>query len=128
MADNDKVKDRIGSAVRGVTQDRPEHALDPVRDIASAFTQRHRCEQFAFEAIMLIVVLIFGRENLRQVLVSYAVEETELEFTKFGGFPPIELDGRVGKHPLDCRSGLPRANIRAHQNACAGALLICIVR
>jgi hypothetical protein len=40
VADNDKIRDWIGSADRGITQDRPKHALDPIRDIASAFTQR----------------------------------------------------------------------------------------
>src|SRR5664279_3040291 len=58
VADNDKVKDRIGSVRRGITQHRPKHALDPVRDIASAFPQWHRREEFPFESLMLIVVLI----------------------------------------------------------------------
>jgi hypothetical protein len=94
VADNDKVKDRIGSVRRGITQDRPEHALDPVRDIASAFAQRHRRKEFPFEALMLIVMLIFASEELWQILVSNAVEETVLD---------------PGARWLPaCRTGLPR--------------------
>src|ERR1700730_945827 len=90
VADNNKVRDWIGSVRRGITQDRPKHALDPVRDIASAFPQRHRREEFSFEPLMLIVVIIFASKELWQILVSNAVEETVLEFPEFGGFPLVE--------------------------------------
>jgi hypothetical protein len=89
---------------------------DPVRDIASAFSQRHRREEFPFEALMFIVVLIFARKDVWQILVSNAVEETVLEFPELGGFTIIEPDCCGGKRPLDCRAGLPGANIWA-QNA-----------
>ena len=52
---------------------------------------------------MLIVMLIFKRKELWQVLVSNAVEKTVLEFPELGGFPLVEPDCRGGKGPLDCR-------------------------